>query len=149
MVASARVQQLNDGFDLLNVLAEYLKNPKLISQLEDEVSKLNTLTEDEAAKYNEAQILIQQRDSLNKEIASQRQTLADEKEAADAAADKAKQDSDDYVTTNKALVDKANQELDAREAELADLKTRLDQRENQLLEKAATVQSLFKSANAA
>lgn len=149
MVASPRIQALTEGSAHLKVLAAYLEDPKLIDALSAEVIKLNTLSDEQSSQLEDAKILIQQRDSLNKEIEMQRQTQADEKAAFDAASTKAKQDSDDYVAANKELIAKANAALDAREAALNDFETRLNQRENQLLEKAATVQSLFQSANAA
>lgn len=149
MVASTRIQALASGSDLVTILSEYLENPKLIDELSAEVVTLNTLTDEQSEQLEEAKILIQQRDALNKEIEAQRQTQADEKAAFDAASIKAKKESDDYVAANQELIAKANAALDAREEELTDFKTRLDQRENQMLEKAATVQSLFQSGNIA
>lgn len=149
MVASAGVQKLTEGSDLLGILGEYLKNPDLIAQLQDEVVKLNTLNAEEEAQFNEAQILIQQRDSLTRQTDAQRQTLADEKTAHDAQVAKTQSDCDAYTAGEHAKLDKRQADLDAFEAELNDFKARLDQRENQLLEKAATVQGLFASANAA
>jgi hypothetical protein len=54
MSASQRVQVLADKAEELSLLAEFLKNPKLIEQLQDEVKKLNSLTSDEEAKIAQA-----------------------------------------------------------------------------------------------
>lgn len=54
MSASQRVQILSGGAEQLAVLSEYIKNPKLIEQLQDEVKKLNSLTADEESKVAQA-----------------------------------------------------------------------------------------------
>lgn len=54
MSASQRVQLLSGGAEQLAVLSEYLKNPKIIAQLQDEVKALNSLTADEESKVAQA-----------------------------------------------------------------------------------------------
>lgn len=54
MSTSQRVQLLSSGAEQLAVLSEYLKNSKLIAQLQDEVKALNSLTADEEAKVAQA-----------------------------------------------------------------------------------------------
>lgn len=78
MSASQRVQILNDQSNTLSVLAEFIKNPKLIEELEAEVKRLNSLTELEEKRVGEARAFIQnhvnlladlklREDALNKE----------------------------------------------------------------------------------
>lgn len=144
MATSHRVQALDSGASLLGVLKEYLSNPKLIEELQDEVVKLNTLTDEKAAELHDAQILVQQRDKLTKEIAEQRKTLADEKEKHVAETEKRTKDADDYVDAAETKIAEANAALDKREADLNEYASRLDLRENQLKEKAAVAKALFK-----
>lgn len=149
MVASSRVQTLSEGSALLDILGEYLKNPKLMKQLTEEVQKINALSKEQEDQLHESQILIQKRDALIREIAANTKDLSDAKADHEAVTAKRQKDSDDYVATNKSVVDKANKALDDRKAELDDYNSRLNHRESQLTEKAAVVQSLFTKTNAA
>ncbi len=54
MSASQRVQILADKAEELSVLSEFLRNPNLIQQLQDEIVKLNSLTADEEARVAQA-----------------------------------------------------------------------------------------------
>lgn len=54
MSASTRVQVLADKAEELSLLAEFLNNPKLISNLQEEVKKLNSLTAEEETKLSQA-----------------------------------------------------------------------------------------------
>lgn len=143
MVASTRVQALAEGSALLSVLSEFLKDKKLIQSLEEEVVKLNKLTDDESDQLHEAKILIQQRDSLTAEIAEQRKTLSDELKSYQAQFEKDQKQCDDYIATEHAELDNRTSDLDSRQADLDDYSSRLDQREAQLKEKAAVVNGLF------
>lgn len=68
MAISQRVQILSDKSAELSVLAEYLKNPKLIDQLADDVRKLNALTDQETAKAIEARQSIALHEATKKDL---------------------------------------------------------------------------------
>lgn len=67
MAISQRVQLLSDNAYGVSILAEYLKNPKLIEQLADEIKKLNSLTEQEEKKASAARSSIITYDELKKQ----------------------------------------------------------------------------------
>lgn len=75
MATSQRVQILDSKAQELSLLAEYLKNPDLISELSDEIKALNTLSADEEKKADEGRNLIKQRDSILAEIAAKQEAL--------------------------------------------------------------------------
>lgn len=54
MSASQRVQILADKVEELSLLAEFIRNPNLISDLQEEIKKLNSLTLTEEAKLFQA-----------------------------------------------------------------------------------------------
>ncbi len=144
MVAtSARIQQLTEGSNLLNILSEFLRNPKLIEELEAEEIRLNTLSVEEQKKLHDAQMLVQEYDKLVKDIADARKTQADEKTKHEAKLAKDLADFEAYVAKETVRIETLIKNNKAREEELADYSKRLDQRENLLKEKAATVNSLF------
>lgn len=143
MSVSQRVNNLASGNDLLQILGEYLRNPKLIDDLNAEVIKLTTLSDEEEARLHEAKTLMQQRDELKAETERQAKALADDLAAHDRRIMQDKKNADEYVAAKNAEVALAHKKLDEREAALAELAARLDQRENTLKEKAAKVTGLF------
>lgn len=143
MSSTPRVNTLTEGNDLLKVLSEFLKNPKLMAELESEVIKINTLSAEEEGRLHECKILMQQKDELEKTTAAQRKTLAAEKAAHDDSLKKTQDKCDDYVAAEEKKITDKKEAQDAREADLNDYSLRLDQRENQLKEKAAIASSLF------
>lgn len=68
MAQSQRVQILDNKSQELSVLAEYLKNPKLVQELAEEIKSLNALTKDEELKASEGRDLIKNRESILKEV---------------------------------------------------------------------------------
>ncbi len=144
MVASTKAQTLTKGFDFVSILIEFANDPKgLLAELEKEVIRINTLNEEQTKQYEDAISLMQQRDSLLREISDLRKQFSDEKTSQEADAAKRKADIDKYVSDEEAKIQKANEALDKREFDLNDYSTRLDQRENLLKEKAAVVNGLF------
>lgn len=79
MSASQRVQVLTNQSNELAILAEFIKNPKLIEELTAEVKKLNSLTESEEQKFNEAKEFIQKHSDLLADLNNQRNALAADK----------------------------------------------------------------------
>lgn len=79
MAVAQRVQILTDKAAELAVLSEYLKNPKLIDQLKEEVKSLNALTAEEEKKANEARGAIALHEAQKKELADQSSNLEDSK----------------------------------------------------------------------
>jgi hypothetical protein len=75
MSASQRVQILNDQSNSLSVLAEFIKNPDLISELEREVKRLNSLTELEEKKVAEARAFIQKHSEILADLKSKEDEL--------------------------------------------------------------------------
>ncbi len=144
MVASTKVQNLTKGFDFVSILIQFANDPKgLLSELEKEVIRINTLNDEQTKQYEDAVSLMQQRDALLREISDLRKIFSDEKTSQEADAAKRKADIDKYVSDEEAKIKKANEALDKREFDLNDYSTRLDQRENLLKEKAAKVKGLF------
>lgn len=76
MAASQRVQILNDKISELSLLAEYIRNPNLISDLADEIKKLNFLTKEEEDKAAEGRSLVEKRDVILKEFEDKHSKLA-------------------------------------------------------------------------
>jgi len=143
MASSQRVQVLTDGSDLLKVLGEFLKNPKLIEELAAEVVKLNEITDQQSADLHKALTTIQQKDETAAELKKLRETIAAETSAHIKETEKRVAEFNTYIENNEKILADKKAELDAREADLNDYALRLDQRENQLKEKAATVHGLF------
>lgn len=143
MSVSQRVNNLSSGNDLLQILGEYLRNPKLIDELGAEVKKLTTLSAEEEARLHEAKVLMQQRDELKAAVEKQRKANADEQSAHQAAIVRIKKECDDYVAQKHSDIAAKSKQLDQREQDLKDWSAKLDQRENTLKEKAAKVSGLF------
>ncbi len=142
MAVSGRVQLLNSGSEMISTLVEYLKNPNLISTLEAEVKKLNSLTDDEEKQLHESKILIQQKDQLARDIQQKKADMSAElaahsKKLSDeaAAAEKMKADA-------LAAVAAEHLKLDQRKAEADEKDTQLRQYDNKLKETAAKIKGL-------
>lgn len=142
MVASARVQSLNNKSDEITVLLEFLNNPNLASDLAAEVKKLNSLTAEQEAQLHEAKILVQSKDSLVKEIEGKKLELAslldehNKKVSSDLGA------FNKHVSDQTAALEKARADLDARKVEHDERETKLRQQENKLKETAAKIKGL-------
>lgn len=142
MATSQRVQLLTNKSEEISALVEFLRNPNLILELEAEVKKLNSLTEEEEARLHEAKILIQRKDSLEKEIKAKEDQMAAE---ATAHANRLLEDRkvvDKYVLDEKAKIADALKELDQKKLDADDRETKLRQYENKLKETAAKMKGL-------
>lgn len=143
MVASARVQTLTEGAEYFKMLAEYLRNPQLVAELEDEVKNLNKLSLEEESQLSEAKFAIQQRDVIKMQVDQLQTSLLAERQSHDAYLTEQRSKFDDYVAQVSAEVAEKKTEHAKKEEFLADFESRLNQRESQLNEKAAVVKGLF------
>lgn len=81
MAIGQRVQILVDEGTKISLMREYLKNPKIVDQLEEDIKRLNALGEQEAAKAVEARAAIALHESNKKELADQKNELETAKAA--------------------------------------------------------------------
>lgn len=144
MVASPRVQILTDKAQELDVLYQYIKNPKLIEELKKDVVDLNTLTEEQSARYHEAHLLMQKKDRLEAEIAAQQRQIEKEKADHDLEIKNSQAQIERMLAEANDKVQQAHDELDLRKVELDEYSTRLDQRERKLKEQAALIKGIIK-----
>lgn len=84
MAISQRVQLLSDNAQGVSILLEYLKNPKLVDQLTEDIKKLNALTEQEEQKAAAARSSVityeglkQQQEKLDANKAAHEKTVVD------------------------------------------------------------------------
>jgi len=142
MATSQRVQILSDKSEEISILAQFLKNPRLIDELAAEVAKLNSLTEVEEARLHESKILIQQRDALADANASQKSKMEGEYSAHLERIASERAEADKLLAAKKAEIDDANSALDSRKSAADADETRLRQWENKLKETAAQIKGL-------
>jgi len=134
MAQHPRVQALSDGSELVSVLQEYFKNPKIIKQLSDDVVAINKLQAEEEHRLLEAKVLIQQRDSITSEIAQKKDELAD------MLAKHERKVKTDEARLDKKLAD-LSAELDARKTSLDERQADLDKEALRLHEKDIKLKS--------
>lgn len=81
MASSQRVQILSGQANELAILGEFIKNPKLIEDLTEEVKKLNALTASEEQKAKEAREYISKHVVLAEDIEKKNAALCAERES--------------------------------------------------------------------
>lgn len=132
MSASQRVQVLTSKSSELDILAEFIKNPNLIAELSAEVLKLNSLTEVEEKKVQDAKAFMQNHANLLADLKSKEDDLAQRKAEHEASVNQFLLDTQgirdlDIELKNKAI---AQADMDKKHAEI---KRALDDREANLL----------------
>ena len=142
MAQSQRVKALSDGSDMITVLAEYIKNPKIIKDLAQEVVDINKLTADEERLHTEAVMLLQQRDTLANEILLKKDELADELAKHERAIAAADAKFDKKTATAIAELEERKAALDARQLELEAEALRLHEKDIKLKSKADVIAGL-------
>lgn len=143
MVTSTRVQHLSNKSDEITTLMEFINNPNLVTELQEEIKKLNALTGDEEKQHHEAKILIQQRESLIKEIAQKKAEMAAELDEHKKGIALDKSELEKHVSETLAAIDAEHTKLDDRKAAIDDHELRNKQWENKLKETAAKMKGLI------
>lgn len=118
MSVSQRVQTLQSGAEQISVLAEYLKNPKLIEQLQEDIKALNSLTVDEESKLLQARSDLKEHDKKISDLKKERDQLEADKSA-----------HADYVTKTSAQFEHYSETLDAQNKSLIQAESALKNRE--------------------
>lgn len=143
MTSSQRVQILSDNLEGMELLAQFLKNPRLVDDLRDEVIKLNKLTADETLQLNEAKKIIKDRDAIEAEIEALKVTLATAKDAQDALLAADRQEFEQYRSDVAGKLATDRTEVDRILADVKNQALLLDQREAVLNEKAEALKKLI------
>lgn len=129
MSASTRVQVLADKAEELSLLAEFLKNPDLITDLQDEIKKLNSLTADEEEKLVQARAELKGYAEKTAALKSERDQLDTDKENHESAARLREERLDLYAAGLAAEATKqidTAAALDAKDKGLSEERKRLD-----------------------
>lgn len=142
MAVSPRVQSLSSGADMVSILAEYISNPELIKNLQDEVVKLNALTSDEEKALVEAHQLIQQRTALFAEIEQTKKDFAQETETHNKTLAEEKDILEKHQADILAILSDKNKVLDERQAQLDEKEDGLKKWDAKLKETAEKMKGL-------
>lgn len=132
MSASQRVQILNDQSNSLSVLAEFIKNPNLIAELEAEVKKLNSLTALEESKVAEARDFIKKHAEVVADLAAKEAALLKDRAEHETDVAKFMNDTQDIRNLDMQLKNKAivQAETDKR---LEDTRKSLEEQQGKML----------------
>lgn len=142
MAVSPRVQSLSSGADMVSILTEYISNPELIKNLQDEVVKLNALTNDEEKALMEAHQLIQQRAALFNEIEQTRKVFEQEVEDHNKNMAEEKDILEKHQADVLAILSDKNKMLDERQAQLDEKEDGLKKWDAKLKETAEKMKGL-------
>lgn len=144
MATSQRVQILTDKSQEYELMFEFLKDPRLLDKLKEEVILLNKLSVEEEARLHESRLLMEKKDRLEKDIEEAKRGMEREKADHEAFIKAGRDNLDRHISEEKEKMEAAHSELDIRKAELDDLSTRLDQRDRRQKEQAAMIQGIIK-----
>lgn len=142
MATSTRVQLLSDGSEGISVLKEFLSNPSLIDNLQEEVKKLNSLTEEEESKLQDAKLTIQSHQQKTKELQDLQDKITSDRAAHEQDILSKTKDFNDYVASENQKLAEANADLDSKKLAHEEEELRLKQYDNKLKETAAKIKGL-------
>lgn len=114
MSAANQIKILNDKGAEIALMQEYLKNPKMVDQLKEDIKQLHALSEEETKKSEEARQAIALHEAQKKELAEQSAKLENDK--LEHAIEVGKFDTEKEDTLSQLAVKKA--ELDALAVQL-------------------------------
>ena len=143
MAVSQRVQLLSNKSDEISIITQFLTDPNLVKSLEDEVRRLNKLTEEEEARLHESKCTIQNIDQLKMDFQKLRAEMTTEKEIHDKKLADQKASLETEVMQARARIAADQAALDERAKVLAAEDVRLRQYDNRLREKAAAVNGII------
>ncbi len=113
MAVVGRIQVLADKAAELSVLAEFIKNPNLISQLQEEVKKLNSLTAEEEEKVAQARKDLREHAEKVEALTKERLSLEADKKS------------------HTEYMEKTKDEFLAKQASIAIMKDHFDNKKNE------------------
>lgn len=142
MVASTRVQALTSKSEEVILLMEFIKDPALSAKLAEEVKKLNKLTDDEEKNLHEAKIMIQQRDTVARDLESKKSEMAKALADHTAQLQSSQEDHDNKMAEDRLALAKESAAISDRQRVNDEKETELRQKENQLKEKASIMRGL-------